>query len=94
MHQHHFIIPASSTLLYQKSFSPNTLRDWNDLSISIIEDVSTEKFTNTINCTIAIYIVLVLVSTWAAYQLCCLGSVSNHNHNNKLIVDVSTLEVV
>ena len=40
------IIPASSTLLYHKSFSPNTLREWNDLPISIIEEVSTEKFTN------------------------------------------------
>jgi len=40
MHQHHFIIPASSTLLYQKSFF------LNDLPVSIIEEVSAEKFTN------------------------------------------------
>jgi len=89
MHQHHSIIPASSTLLYQKSFSPNTLRDWNDLPISIIGKVS--KFTNNlltinniINYTIAIYIVLMLVSTWAAYQLCCLGPVPNHNKFNEV----------
>ena len=26
LHQHRFIIPASSTMMYQKSFFPNTLR--------------------------------------------------------------------
>ena len=46
LHQHRFIIPFSSTVMYQKSFFPNTLRQWNTLPDYILEEQSTDTFIN------------------------------------------------
>ena len=45
-HQHRFIIPFSSTVMYQKSFFPNTVREWNTLPDNLLEEQSTEFFIN------------------------------------------------
>ena len=46
LHQHRFIIPFSSTVMYQKSFFPNTLKQWNTLLDYILEEQSTDTFIN------------------------------------------------
>ena len=46
LHQHRFIIPFSSTVMYQKSFFPNTLKQWNTLPDYILEEQSTDTFIN------------------------------------------------
>ena len=43
-HQHRFIIPFSSTMMYQKSFFPVTVREWNALPVHLLEEQSTEIF--------------------------------------------------
>jgi len=40
-HPHRFIIPFSSTMMYQKSFFPNTIRECN-----LLEEQSTDFFIN------------------------------------------------
>ena len=46
LHQHQFIIPFSSTVMYHKSFFPNTLKQWNTLPDYILEEQSTDTFIN------------------------------------------------
>jgi len=46
LHQHRFINPVSSTLMYQKSFFPNASREWNSLPNKTIEEQSPEAFLN------------------------------------------------
>ena len=36
-HQYHYIIPSARTSSYQNSFYPRTIKEWNQLSISVIE---------------------------------------------------------
>ena len=45
-HQHHYIIPSARTNLYQHSFYPRTIKEWNLLPISIIETNSLQSFSS------------------------------------------------
>ena len=44
-----FVTPCSKTNLYQNSFLPKTVRDWNDLPIEIKSASSLNSFKNLIN---------------------------------------------
>ena len=44
--QLHYVVPWSSTMYYQMSFFPKTIRDWNSLYHQIIESDSINSFSN------------------------------------------------
>ena len=45
-HLHHFIQPSTRTNYYQNSFFPKTIKDWNNLPVTIIESENIDIFTN------------------------------------------------
>ena len=45
-HFHHFIQPSTHTNYYQNSFFPKTIKDWNNLPVTIIESENIDIFTN------------------------------------------------
>ena len=47
-HQHHFILPLSSTTAYQRSFFSRTVQEWNSLPQSFI-DLNFDSFTANIS---------------------------------------------
>ena len=47
-HPLHLIVPSSNTTAYMSSFFPNTIRDWNQLPISIIEMSNYNNFSSTL----------------------------------------------
>ena len=48
LHQYHFIIPTISTTAYHQSFFPKTVKEWNNIPISIIENSSSQNFINSL----------------------------------------------
>ena len=45
-HFYHFIQPSTRTNYYQNSFFPKTIKDWNNLPVTIIESENIDIFTN------------------------------------------------
>ena len=45
-HPQHFIIPISSTVMYQQSFYSRAISEWNDLPTVIIDHDDLNLFTN------------------------------------------------
>ena len=45
-HQDHFIVPQSNTNSHKYSFYPRTIRNWNNLPITLIEATSVNEFMN------------------------------------------------
>ena len=47
-HPLHLITPPSNTIAYMSSFFPSTIRDWNQLPLSIIELTNYNNFSSTL----------------------------------------------
>ena len=47
-HPLHVIIPPSNTTAHMSSFLPSTVRDWNQLPLSIIESTNYNNFLSTL----------------------------------------------
>ena len=45
-HQDHFIVPQSNTNSHKYSFYPRTIRDWNNLPVSLVEATNVNEFMN------------------------------------------------
>ena len=52
-HPSHFVLPCSSTTLYQHSYFTRTIKDWNSLPTAIIETNSHNQFLSNLQTYIA-----------------------------------------